>query len=211
MIFKTTAKRRNECRMTKSKSATCIVISHEYTDVQSRQTGQDLSSSKGTVVNCFKGGRSILYSVCVKPSTNARTSPSMTATYSRLTMGKAEVVVRPPPRKPRRRKYETEEQWNQRNLEWAASKHHASEVKPKGNSMTQKYYAQRLLPVYCTAIQLALFETTEWPRKMYLQEDNNGSHGHKVVGLADQYRRQAAITLFPHPPNSPDLNPIEAC
>ncbi len=60
---------------------------------------------------------------------------------------------RPP--KPRKSKYESEEEYNKRILEWEASIGHEQEVKPKGNAMTQKYYTKRLLPVYINAIHNA--------------------------------------------------------
>ncbi|KAH7370026.1 hypothetical protein BKA65DRAFT_531777 [Rhexocercosporidium sp. MPI-PUGE-AT-0058] len=67
-----------------------------------------------------------------------------------------EKVVQPlRPRKPRARKNESPEQWEARILEWEASKPHPVEVKPKGNSMTQKYYVDRLLPVYKQALDSA--------------------------------------------------------
>ena len=39
--------------------------------------------------------------------------------------------------------------------EWEASETHERELVPKGNSMTQKYYLERLLPIYIKAIQEA--------------------------------------------------------
>lgn len=66
-----------------------------------------------------------------------------------------DTVEQPPmPPKPRRRpKNETEEQYNQRLLEWEALKPHEVEKKVSGNHMTQKYYVERLLPVYIDAVQ----------------------------------------------------------
>ena len=48
--------------------------------------------------------------------------------------------------------YEIDNNFNTRVLEWQALLPHNQEVKPKGNAMTQKYYTERLLPVYINAI-----------------------------------------------------------
>jgi hypothetical protein len=52
-----------------------------------------------------------------------------------------------------------------------------------------------------------------------LQEDNDSSHGHTIpqslLGatntLAGTYRSSQWVEIITHPPQSPDLNPIEAC
>lgn len=59
------------------------------------------------------------------------------------------------PVKPRRTMYETEEHFHQSIEEWEASLPHDVDVKPKGNSMTQRYYTEKILPVYAKAIQEA--------------------------------------------------------
>ena len=140
---------------------------------------------------------------------------------------------RPP--KPRTRKYESKEEYEQRMREWEATEHHDFESVPKGNSMTQKYYTERLLPVYIKAIQDARIQGSledgseeigevDW----LLLEDNDGSHGHgrqskakpwdpsnpydfPRPGLATKLKSDNWIGLLRHPPQSPDLNPIEAC
>lgn len=117
------------------------------------------------------------------------------------------------PRKPRRRKTESEDSWEARLKEWEALLPHEVEVKPKGNTMTQKYYVERLLPVYATAIQEARLRDN---RPWILQEDNDHSHGHRIpknmsTTLAKTYRDSNWIDVLIHPPQSPDLNPIEAC
>jgi hypothetical protein len=68
-----------------------------------------------------------------------------------------EHIKQPPhPPKPRcRPRTETQEEWEARLLEWEASLPHQVEVKPKGNSITQKYYTKHILPVYISAIQEA--------------------------------------------------------
>ena len=62
-------------------------------------------------------------------------------------------VIKPKrPRKPRRRKADSDESWEARSKEWEALLPHKAEVKPRGNTMTRKYYVERLLPVYVIAI-----------------------------------------------------------
>ncbi|PQE17584.1 hypothetical protein CJF32_00010590 [Rutstroemia sp. NJR-2017a WRK4] len=54
---------------------------------------------------------------------------------------------------PRRRPTtETEEDYQRQLAEWEASKPHARDVKVQGNSITQNYYVENLLPVYVDAI-----------------------------------------------------------
>ena len=65
-----------------------------------------------------------------------------------------EEIQPPMPRKPRRRPTtETEEEYQARVVEWEALRPHKVDVRPQGNSMTQKYYTERLLPVYIEAVQ----------------------------------------------------------
>jgi hypothetical protein len=138
---------------------------------------------------------------------------------------RTEQPKRPP--KPRRTMYEEEPQYLKRLAEWEALLPHKVDVKPKGNSMTQKYYVKRLLPVYIAAIQEARvadkldigFEENSDLVDWWLQEDNDGSHGHgrqsqntkKTVtkSLATALKEDNWISTLTHPPQSPDLNPIE--
>ena len=116
--------------------------------------------------------------------------------------------------RPRRSKYEPEEAYSQRVLEWEAERPHTRVVKPKGNAMTQKYYTERLLPRYVTALQQARLNgpsspsgTPDW----ILQEDGDPSHGHRKEGLASAARAASWVPILEHPPQSPDLNPQEGC
>ena len=87
-----------------------------------------------------------------------------------------EQFIQPPrPRKPRKRKYESLAEWEARMLKWEATKLQPVEVKPKGNSMTQKYYVKWVLPVYAAALDSARQRDPSSP--WVLQEDNDGSHG----------------------------------
>jgi hypothetical protein len=111
---------------------------------------------------------------------------------------------RPP--KPRKTMYESQADYDMRILEWQASLPHAKEVKPKGNAMSQKYYTERLLPIYIKAVNSArLVHAENW----YLQEDNDPSHGSRKEGLAQRLKRDSWINTLSHPPQSPDLNPME--
>jgi hypothetical protein len=112
---------------------------------------------------------------------------------------------RPP--KPRKSKYQSDEEYNTRVLEWEASLPHEQEVKPKGNAMTQKYYTERLLSIYIDAVNKACLQD---PQGWLLQEDNDPSHGTKKEGLAQQLKKANWINNIVHPAQSPDLNPIEA-
>ena len=72
--------------------------------------------------------------------------------------------------------------------------------------MTQKYYVERLLPIYCAAIKsMRNINNKLW----LLQEDRDPSHGIKKKGLAQEYKEAHNIKNLKHPPQSPDLNPIE--
>lgn len=91
--------------------------------------------------------------------------------------------------------------------EWEAGKPHEVEVKVKGNAMTQKYYTERLLPIYCQAIKdQAELVPGEW----YLLEDRDLSHGMRKEGLARQYKDARGVKNYVQPAQSPDLNLIEA-
>lgn len=113
------------------------------------------------------------------------------------------------PAKPRTRKYEPEEEFQARIREWEALLPHEQVVKPKGNGMTQKYYSERLLPVYIKALSNARLKD---PKSWVLQEDNDPSHGNgprSLYGLAAKLKDDNWVPCLTHPPQSPDLNPIE--
>jgi hypothetical protein len=81
-------------------------------------------------------------------------------------------------------------------------------MKPKGNSMTQKYYTERSLPMYITAVQKARIVCG---RDAILQEDNDPSHGTRSeLNVAKQLKDANWLTILVHPAQLPDLNPIEA-
>jgi hypothetical protein len=74
--------------------------------------------------------------------------------------------------------------------------------------MTQKYYTERLLPVYIKIIQEARISRNQ---DAILQEDNNPSHGTRSeLNVAKQLKDSNWISILVHPAQSPDLNPMEA-
>ena len=74
--------------------------------------------------------------------------------------------------------------------------------------MTQKYYTERLLPVYIHAIQEAQMHDL---KLQVFQEDNDLSYGTRKPGLVHHLKEANWIDTLIHPAQSPDLNPIEAC
>ena len=112
-----------------------------------------------------------------------------------------------PPRPRRRPTTESEEEYQARLREWEALQPHDTEVKVGGNHMTQKYYTERLLPIYIDSIYKArLRDAGLW----LFQEDGDPSHSMRKEGLARQLKDANWITNLKHPAQSPDLNPIEA-
>ena len=72
--------------------------------------------------------------------------------------------------------------------------------------MTQKYYIEKLLPLYCNTIEsMRLINEKPW----LLQEDRDPSHGMRKLGLAQEYKNARGIRNLVHPAQSPDCNPIE--
>ena len=80
--------------------------------------------------------------------------------------------------KPRRSKYVPEDVYQQRVQEWKSQKPHPPEVKAKGNSMTNKYYTEKILPGLLEVIN----ESRKTGRRAILQEDNDPSHGTRGDG-----------------------------
>ena len=72
--------------------------------------------------------------------------------------------------------------------------------------MTQEYYVERLLPIYCDAIRsMRSIDSKPW----LLQDVGNPSHGMRKYGLAQEYKIAAGVQNLAHPAQSLDLNPIE--
>jgi transposase len=90
---------------------------------------------------------------------------------------------------------------------WEAQRPHPVEIKPKGDSITQEFYTKHVLP---THIEHVKWLEAHIKHKIYFQEDNDPSHGTRSsFNVARVAKRDAHLTLFTHPPQSPDLNPIE--
>lgn len=99
------------------------------------------------------------------------------------------------------------DQHHQRVVEWEASLPHDPEIKSKGNSMTQAYYIERLLPVYARSINEA---RVYHDRYCILQEDNDSSHGTRSKdNVVTRFRAANWIETLIHSPQSSDLNPSE--
>ena len=112
---------------------------------------------------------------------------------------------RPP--KPRQGLGESEEGFQQRQLYWEATRPHWADVKPKGNSMRQTYYVDKILSYYIEQLHAI---KAQFGRAILL-EDNDPSHGTKTWGnIAAQTKRANQIELLLHPPYSGDLNPSES-
>lgn len=91
---------------------------------------------------------------------------------------------------------------------WKAAKSERVEIKSRGNSMTQKLYAETILPKHIERIKEL---EARFGRKILFQEDGDSSHGHRSANNApEKLRRASDLQILIHPPQSPDLNPIEA-
>ena len=126
-----------------------------------------------------------------------------------------EIQIKKPraPRKPQRRKNDTDTKFLERIQDWEAQKcKHKLEIRRSGNSMTQAYYIEHVLPPLVNEIHRLRVQTD---RYMLLLEDGDPSHGTQGKDVeytpASRYRQANWITTHHHPSNSPDLNPIEAC
>ena len=109
---------------------------------------------------------------------------------------------------PRKSSVETEAEYRQKVEDWRASQPHIPEVKGGGNSMTQKYYAEHVLPKHIEAVQCL---EQRYRRKIWLQEDNDRSHGTRSTNNpAWRLKNASRIWILRHPAQSPDLNPIES-
>ena len=111
--------------------------------------------------------------------------------------------------KPRRSKYPTKEKYQRRIRDWESRKPHDSEVKPKGNFMTNKYYTKKILPKLLKVVN----EHKAAGRRAVLHEDNDPSHETKGLkdNLVKSFERNNNIELLKHEHSaqSPDLNSHE--
>jgi len=98
----------------------------------------------------------------------------------------------------------SEQQFQQQLQEWQNAQ--PPETQKQGNSMTQHYYSQCVLPQHIYHIRQQ--KNAGYPA--VLMEDGDPSHGHRSISnLPAQQRKEQFVQLHDHPPQSPDLNPIE--
>jgi len=120
---------------------------------------------------------------------------------------RAAVKKRLPP-KPRKSSVESESDYSEKVEKWRASLPHPAEIKTTGNSMTQKYYTENVLPHHIKALKVM---EKRCKRRCWLQEDNDGSHGTRSLNNpARRLKTDSGVQILVHPAQSPDLNPIES-
>jgi transposase len=124
-----------------------------------------------------------------------------------------------PPKPKFRPTTKTRDQYNDRVRHWEAEKAREPEVKKPGNSMRASYYTDNILPIYCDAYDSMKARANQLrqhvPRynrnAFYLIKDNDSSHStHNPSSLPAVYKLRRGVLTVLHPPNSLDLNPIEA-
>jgi hypothetical protein len=108
--------------------------------------------------------------------------------------------------------YQSQEDYNKIVQVWEAKKPRPVQVKPMGNSMTGKYYTEKILPCYITAIQnLRQRFEMRGEEHYFVLQDNDRSHGHTLPyrpdTLQDRTKKKAKIETIEHPALSPDVNP----
>jgi hypothetical protein len=112
------------------------------------------------------------------------------------------------PNPPRKSKYETQDQFQARLKVWQDTLPKENPT-PKGNCMTQAFYAQEILPKHIDRIKML---EARHNHRYWLQEDGDPSHGKRSQNnLPQRLKSDADLLIWTHPPQSPDLNPIEAC
>ena len=112
-----------------------------------------------------------------------------------------------PPGKPRPSKYETAAEFQRRMADWESKFGPKLHMEASGNHMTGDYYTRKLLPQYIDAWK----QVKAAHGRALLQEDGDPSHGKKSkIAPAQRLRGNEGIICLDHPPQSPDLNPIEA-
>jgi hypothetical protein len=123
-----------------------------------------------------------------------------------------------PPRKPRKSKFQTEEEYTAEVKEWKAIKLLPIRADSGGHQMTQRYYTEHLLSVHMNMVQESRHHDMLGETVWCLQEDGDPSHGTKskvniAVELGDanwvELRDANWIPVIIHPGQSPNLNPIE--
>ncbi len=118
----------------------------------------------------------------------------------------SEKVVKP--YKPRKSKYEDDNQFAARIADWQKQLPIDTEVLPKGNAMSQQFYADEVLPHH---IKFIKEKEKVLRHPIYFMEDGDPSHGKRSINNpCTRLKRASDITNWEHPAQSCDLNPIEA-
>jgi transposase len=74
--------------------------------------------------------------------------------------------------------------------------------------MTQKFYTKHVLSQHIKHLN---WLKAKYGRDFLFLEDNNPSHGTRTSNnIAAKAKQDAHLQILPHPPQSPDLNPIES-
>jgi hypothetical protein len=109
---------------------------------------------------------------------------------------------------PRKTKDETAKEYAQRLSQWRAYQPaHEPEIKQSGNSMTQAFYRDSILPYHIAHIRDLERRTKH---KIYFEEDGDPSHGKKTQNnIVQQAREDAHLIAHEHTAQSPDLVPME--
>lgn len=112
------------------------------------------------------------------------------------------------PRKPRKSSVQSDDDYQAALQAWQEVADHDVVVQWKGNSMTQRFYTDSILPKHIEHIQ---WLQTKYNHRIFFQEDNDGARGTRSLeNIARRAKTDAGLTLLTHPAQSPDLNPIEA-
>jgi hypothetical protein len=110
------------------------------------------------------------------------------------------------PRKPRKSKYESDIEFRSRLETWEQEQPEI-EIIPKGNAMSQVFYAEKVLPVHIKEIRTLEQRSGH---NILFQEDGDPSHGNRSTeNPSAQLKKASQLKIHIHPPQSPDLNPIE--
>jgi transposase len=110
--------------------------------------------------------------------------------------------------KPRRSKYENDTAWQARLTVYKDTQP-KEDITPKGNCMTQVFYAEKIPPEHIKRIQALEKRHGHW---YHLQEDGDPSHGNCSEDNPPAcLKHNADLVILFHPPQSPDINPIESC
>lgn len=111
-------------------------------------------------------------------------------------------------RRPRRSSVQTPEDYREVLQAWNTQMELQGLIEPRGNSMTGDEYASMVLPHHIAHIK---WLQAKYKRAFFFQEDGDPSHGRKNPDSAPaRLKSSSDLKLLIHPPQSPDLNPIEA-